>query len=158
MNLQQAGQPKSGRRKSEREGQTKSENKMPSGKLNTSRLTSTGAVTGSKGGSYESPSHDRLVYVTTCLIGHQVEVQVKNGSMYSGIFHATNADNDFGIILKMARLIKDGSLRGQKSSAEPVSKAPSKILIIPAKELVQVIAKVCDFSSICSSLGKLSVI
>ncbi|KAL4374484.1 hypothetical protein AHAS_Ahas05G0186400 [Arachis hypogaea] len=32
-----------------------------------------------------------------------------------------------GIVLKMARLIKNGSLREQKSSAEPVSKAPSKI-------------------------------
>ena len=48
----------------------------------------------------------------------------------------------------MARLIKDGSLRGQKSGAEFVSKAPSKILIIPGKELVQVTAKVCNFSSI----------
>ncbi|XP_027344282.1 polyadenylate-binding protein-interacting protein 3-like isoform X2 [Abrus precatorius] len=145
MNLQQPGQPKSsngyGRRKSEREGATKSENKILSGKLNASRLTSTGAVTGSKCGSYESPSHDRLVYVTTCLIGHQVKVQVKNGSIYSGIFHATNADKDFGIILKMAHLTKDGSLRGQKSGAEFVSKPPSKILIIPAKELVQVIAQ-----------------
>lgn len=42
----------------------------------------------------------------------------------------------------MARLIKDGSLRGQKSIADSVSKAPSKILIIPGKELIQVIAKV----------------
>lgn len=129
MNLQQAGQPKSsngyGHRKSEREGATKSENKILSGKLNANRLANagkllscimyyyfichiiqnadffllvfTGAVTGSKGGSYESPSHDRLVYVTTCLIGHQVEVQVKNGSIYSGIFHATNTDKDFGM-------------------------------------------------------------
>ncbi|XLR56795.1 hypothetical protein S83_007467, partial [Arachis hypogaea] len=64
-------------------------------------------VTGCKGGGYESRSHDRLVYVTICLIGHQVEVQVKNGSMHYGIFHATNTDNDFGIVLKMARLIKD---------------------------------------------------
>jgi len=56
-------------------------------------------VTGSKGGSYESPSRDRLVYLTTCLIGHQVEVQVKNGSIYSGIFHATNTEKDFGMFL-----------------------------------------------------------
>lgn len=42
----------------------------------------------------------------------------------------------------MARLTKDGVSRGQKSVAESVSKAPSKTLIIPAKELVQVIAKV----------------
>ncbi|KAJ1424501.1 LsmAD domain [Sesbania bispinosa] len=41
----------------------------------------------------------------------------------------------------MARLTKDGSLQGEKSGAEFVSKAPSKILIIPAKELVQIIAK-----------------
>ncbi|KAL2332243.1 hypothetical protein Fmac_019824 [Flemingia macrophylla] len=148
MNLQQAGQPKSsngyGSRKSEREGATKSENKILSGKLNASRLANTvvtGAVTGSKGGSFESPSRDRIVYVTTCLIGHQVEVQVKNGSIYSGIFHATNADKDFGIILRMARIIKDGSLRAQKPGVEFVSKPPSPILIIPAKDLVQVTAQ-----------------
>ncbi|XP_047175974.1 polyadenylate-binding protein-interacting protein 3-like isoform X2 [Vigna umbellata] len=145
MNLQQPGQPKSSngysRRKSEREGTIKSENKIPSGKLNTSRLTNTGAVTGSKGGNYDNPSHDRLVYVTTCLIGHQVEVHLKNGSTYTGIFHATNTEKDFGIVLKMARLTKDGLSRGQKSGAEFVSKPPMKILIIPAKDLVQVIAQ-----------------
>ncbi|KAJ1407124.1 LsmAD domain, partial [Sesbania bispinosa] len=146
MNLQTAGQPKSangfGRRKSEKEGSTKSDNRMPPGKSNASRLANTGAVLpGSKGGRYESPSHDRLVYLTTCLIGHQVEVQVKDGSIYSGIFHATNTDRDFGIILKMAHLTKDGSSQGQRSGVEFVSKALSKTLIIPAKELVQVIAK-----------------
>jgi len=40
----------------------------------------------------------------------------------------------------MARLIKDVSLQGPK--AECVSKAPSKTLILPGKEVVQVIAKV----------------
>ena len=134
---------------------------------------------GSKAGNYESPSRDRLVFLTTCLIGQHVEVQVKNGSIYTGIFHATNADKDFGIvftlltlivvfsslmlilacflcgeimhlsqfslsgiILKMARMTKDGTLRGQKSVSDSFSKAPSKTLIIPSKELVQVIAKV----------------
>ncbi|MED6161157.1 Polyadenylate-binding protein-interacting protein 3 [Stylosanthes scabra] len=141
MNLQQVGQSKSsngyGRRKYEK-GATKSDSKIPPGKSNTSGVAE---VTGSKSGTYESPSHDRLVYVTTCLLGHHVEVQVKNGSIYSGIFHATNTEKDFGIILKVARLIKDSSLQGQTSSVETVSKATSKTLIIPAKELVQVIAK-----------------
>ncbi|KAK7389651.1 hypothetical protein VNO78_24870 [Psophocarpus tetragonolobus] len=146
MNLQQIGQPKSSngyvRRKSEKEGATKSDNKIPSGKSNTSStLASTGVVTGNEGGSYGCPSHDRLVYLTTCLIGQHVEVQVKNGSIYSGIFHATNTDKDFGIILKVARLTKDGSLQGQRSGVEYVNKAPSKTLIIPANDLVQVIAK-----------------
>ncbi|CAK8535957.1 unnamed protein product [Lathyrus sativus] len=144
MNLP-PGQSKSsnryGRRKSDREGAAKSENKIPSEKLNANRLASTGVITDTKDGSYESPSHDRLVYLTTCLIGQQVEVQVKNGSIYSGIFHATNTDKDFGIILKMARLTKDASSQRQKPAAEFIGKAPSKILIIPAKELVQIIAQ-----------------
>ncbi|KAM2993709.1 hypothetical protein FF2_045774 [Malus domestica] len=142
MNAQQPPHHKSsangfGRRRGEREGGPRVENKSKSGAENHSRLTSTG----NKSGNSESPSRDRLVYMTTCLIGHNVEVQVKNGSVYSGIFHATNAEKDFGIILKMARMIKDGLVRGQKSMTESVSKAPSKTLIIPAKELVQVIAK-----------------
>ncbi|RYQ88911.1 hypothetical protein Ahy_B09g095822 isoform C [Arachis hypogaea] len=145
MNLQQVGQSKSsngyGRRKYEK-GATKSDSKISSGKSNTSVLIFViVAVTGSKSGTYESPSRDRLVYVTSSLLGHHVEVQVKNGSIYSGIFHATNTEKDFGIILKVARLIKDSSLQGQRSSVEIVSKATTKTLIIPSKELVQVIAK-----------------
>ena len=52
----------------------------------------------------------------------------------------------------MARLTKDGSLQGQRSSVEFVSKATSKTLVIPAKEFVQIIAKVCYFACICSVL------
>ena len=48
-----------------------------------------------------------------------------------------------GIILKMASLIKEGGLRGHKARSEFVRKPPSKTFIIPADELVQVIAKVC---------------
>ena len=43
----------------------------------------------------------------------------------------------------MASLIKDGGLRGHKTRSEFVRKPPSKTFIIPADELVQVIAKVC---------------
>lgn len=115
-----------------------------------------------------------------------MEVQILDGSVFSGIFHATNADKDFGmsgklkldffcfilssiddpdhcsvmysailhltfasiielcsgIILKMAHLIKDGS-QGRKNTPESLIKPPTKTLIIPGKELVQVIAKVC---------------
>lgn len=44
----------------------------------------------------ERPSRDRLVYLTTCKIGHLVEVHLKNGSVYSGIFHAADVEKDFG--------------------------------------------------------------
>lgn len=55
-----------------------------------------GLPSGDKG-EVDSPSRERLVYLTTCLVGHQVEVQVTDGTVFSGIFHATNAENDFGI-------------------------------------------------------------
>ncbi|KAL3511640.1 hypothetical protein ACH5RR_024357 [Cinchona calisaya] len=140
MSLQQVVQPRSaangfGHRRIEKDGGPRLESKLQSGKVNSSHLTSRG-----KEGGCESPSRERLVYLTTCLIGHQVEVQVLDGSVFSGILHATNADKDFGIILKMACLIKDGS-RGEKNMSDSVNKPPSKTLIIPDKELVQVIAK-----------------
>ncbi|KAJ6706279.1 ATAXIN 2-RELATED [Salix purpurea] len=122
MNSQQAMQPRSsangfGHRRAERDWGTRFENKVQSGKSHTNRSSNAGAM--GKAGVYESPLRDRLIYLTTCLIGHLVE--------------------EFAIILKMARLIKDISFRGQK--AEYVSKAPSKTLILPGKEVVQVIAK-----------------
>ncbi|CAI9286272.1 unnamed protein product [Lactuca saligna] len=138
MNPQQVAQPRSSangftRRRGEKETGTRVDNKSQPGKSHFNRVTTSGGV--------ESPSRDRLVYITACLIGHQVEVQVIDGTVFSGIFHATNAEKDFGIILKMARVTKAGSSRGQKNISDSVQKPPSKTLIIPAKELVQIVAK-----------------
>lgn len=124
-----------GRHKVDREMGTRLDNKVQSGKTTSHQFTGVG-----KGGAYQSLSHDRLVYITTCLVGHQVEVQVTDGSVFSGILHATSGEKDFGIILKMAQLIKDSS-EGMKNTSETFSKPPSKTLIIPGKEFVQVIAK-----------------
>ncbi|CAD5177450.1 unnamed protein product [Musa acuminata subsp. malaccensis] len=100
---------------------------------------------GIKAGRVTSPSRDRLTYVLTCLVGHRVEVHVKNGSIISGIFHATNADKDFEIVLKMAQVVNDGSVREQKSVHDTI-KTPQP-MIIPARELVQVLAKDVSLSS-----------
>ena len=40
----------------------------------------------------------------------------------------------------MARLTKAGSSRGQKNISDSVSKSPSRTLIVPARELVQITA------------------
>lgn len=117
------------------------ENSLQPTKSNPNTMSNAGITGGSIGGESESLSRDRLVYLTTCLIGHHVEVQVTNGSVFSGIFHASNADGDFGIVLKMARVTKDVSSRGQRAASDSGSKAPSKTLIIPAHALVQVVAK-----------------
>ncbi|XP_051114241.1 polyadenylate-binding protein-interacting protein 4-like [Andrographis paniculata] len=137
MNMQQLVQPRSssngyGRRKVEKDAVVRSDSKFQADKTNSKR-----AVFG-KGGAFEAP-RDRLIYLTTCLIGHQVDVQVLDGSIYTGIFHSANAD-DFEIVLKMAHLNKDGS-GGQNSIWDSPSKPSAHTFIIQAKDLVQVIAK-----------------
>ncbi|KAI3983095.1 hypothetical protein MKX01_035376 [Papaver californicum] len=146
MSLQQAGQPRptangTSRRRGERETGFRSGSNFPTEKPNHGIATGGGVLNGSKEGGIEGASRDRLIYLAACLIGHRVEIQVKNGSIFSGILHAMNAENDFGIVLKMASLTKDGSSKGHKPGSDSINKAPSKTLIVPAKELVQVIAK-----------------
>lgn len=137
MNLHPVGPPRSSANGFNRR---RVDNKSQVEQLNFNKMTTSGLSTGDKVG-VDSPSRERLVYLTTCLIGHQVDVQVIDGSVYSGIFHATNADNDFGIILKMACVTKSGSSQEPLSISDSVNKAPSKTLIIPSKDLVQVVAK-----------------
>lgn len=123
MNVQQLAHPKFsangiGRRKGEREGGMMVDNRLHSGKSGISKTGSTGMIfqnmcglftyglslmaivvgsmANSKAGGNLSPSRDRLVYFSTRLIGHHVEVQVKNGSIYSGIYYAANVDKDMG--------------------------------------------------------------
>lgn len=142
MNSQQGIQSRASangfnRRRFDRESGARMENKMAfSGKMSTNNFPST--VNGGKSVPITNISRDRLLYVSSCLIGLHVEVHVKNGSVFSGIFCSVNA-KDFGIVLKMAQLIKDGSIRGQKGSPE-APKRPQTI-IIPSREFVQIIAK-----------------
>jgi hypothetical protein len=67
--------------------------------------SSSGGLSGAENGikiGHASHSKDRLIYVLTQLIGHHVDVHVKNGSIISGIFHATNSDKDFGTPLSLS--------------------------------------------------------
>ncbi|XP_018443207.2 polyadenylate-binding protein-interacting protein 3 [Raphanus sativus] len=97
---------------------------------------------GGKAASVDISSRDPFEYLATCHIGHHVEVHLKDGSVYSGVFHASaDVENNFGIVLKMACLIREGSLQGMKLLSPLVSKPPSKMLILPANEVVQVISK-----------------
>ncbi|KAJ7519011.1 hypothetical protein O6H91_20G019100 [Diphasiastrum complanatum] len=107
-------------------------------------------------GTTERPLHDRLLFLTMCLIGQPVEVQVKNGSIYSGIFHTANAEKGFGVVLKMARLIKDGSAKVGKSDSvkEAARRAPVKTLIIYEKDFVQIIAKDVSLTADSYSNGR----
>ncbi|XP_008787856.1 polyadenylate-binding protein-interacting protein 4-like [Phoenix dactylifera] len=148
MNLQQAVPTRSssngfGRRRVDREtGARMDTNRMHSGKPTSPTF---GLANGSQVGGVAGPLHDRLIYITTCLIGQHVEVLLKNGSIISGIFHSASADKDFGVVLKMARVIKDGSVREQKQINDAVKKPQT--MIITSRELVHIFAKDASLSS-----------
>jgi len=53
--------------------------------------------------NHSSPSCDSLsealLFTTMCIVGLPVDVHVKDGSVYSGIFHTTSAHADYGPLL-----------------------------------------------------------
>ncbi|XP_073013475.1 polyadenylate-binding protein-interacting protein 4-like [Typha latifolia] len=143
-----------GRRKGDKDIGGRTESKMHYAKSASNHFRNAGLLNGEKVGGSVSPSRDRLIYVMTSLIGHHVEVHVKNGSVISGIFHAANVDQDIGVILKMAQLTKDGIFRGPKPVSDIVERP--QIMIIPARELVQIFAKGISLSTDKSTNGHTS--
>ncbi|CAI5985222.1 unnamed protein product, partial [Closterium sp. NIES-65] len=94
-------------------------------------------------GAARAGGREWMVAVSACLIGHAVEVQLVQGDSYSGIFHAAN-EEDYGVVLRMARLVRQGT--GPQSTETPAvrdaaRKPPVKTLVVPAVDLVQLIAK-----------------
>ncbi|KAI3988299.1 hypothetical protein MKX01_012088 [Papaver californicum] len=83
-----------------------------------------------------SSLNDALLFTTMCIIGLEVEVQVKNGSVYSGIFHTASAENDYGVVLKKAMMIKKGKKYTSLAHGSVI-----ETLVIHSGDLVQVIAK-----------------
>ncbi|PIM99291.1 hypothetical protein CDL12_28216 [Handroanthus impetiginosus] len=79
---------------------------------------------------------DALLFTTMCIIGMPVDVHVKDGSVYSGIFYTASIDEEYGIVLKKARMIKKGYL-----DANVVMGNLIETLIVSSEDLVQVVAK-----------------
>ncbi|XP_008226921.2 PREDICTED: uncharacterized protein LOC103326469 [Prunus mume] len=50
---------------------------------------------------------EALLFATMCIIGLPVDVHVKDGSVYSGIFYTASVENEYGIVLKKAILSGD---------------------------------------------------
>ncbi|CAM6047850.1 unnamed protein product [Sphagnum compactum] len=132
-----------GRRRTDKDGGSRPDAGFRSDNQNWRQPARTSSISSSQGGE-RTVQEQRLLFIHTCLIGQLVEVQTKNGLVYSGIFHAINNDNkEFGVVLKMARLIRDGAVKGGKSEAvkDAQRKPPSKSVVISGKDFVQIIAK-----------------
>ncbi|KAJ1407919.1 Ataxin 2, SM domain [Sesbania bispinosa] len=79
---------------------------------------------------------EALLFATMCIIGLPVDVHVKDGSIYSGIFHTASVDADYGIVLKKARMTKRG-----KGNTNVGEEGLIDTLVILSGDLVQVVAK-----------------
>ncbi|KAK7305097.1 hypothetical protein VNO77_42997 [Canavalia gladiata] len=77
-----------------------------------------------------------LLFTTMCIVGLPVDVHIKDGSVYSGIFHTASVDADYGIVLKKARMTKKG-----KGNTNVGNEGLVDTLVILSGDLVQVIAK-----------------
>ena len=47
--------------------------------------------------SSSSIVNDALLLTTMCIIGFPVDVHIKDGSVYSGIFHTASVDDHYGM-------------------------------------------------------------
>ncbi|XP_044497770.1 polyadenylate-binding protein-interacting protein 4-like [Mangifera indica] len=79
---------------------------------------------------------EALIFATMCIIGLPVEVHVKDGSVYSGIFYTASVEKDYGIVLKKAKMTRRG-----KSNANVANGAVVETLVILSGDLVQVVAR-----------------
>lgn len=79
---------------------------------------------------------DMLVFTTMCIIGHHVDVFLKDGSIFSGIFYTFSPHQDHSIVLKKARLVKKGN-----RVANVGNKGVIETLVIRAQDFVQVVSK-----------------
>ncbi|XP_024011190.1 LOW QUALITY PROTEIN: uncharacterized protein LOC18018824 [Eutrema salsugineum] len=94
--------------------------------------------------SLSSSLNEALLISTMCIIGLQVHVHLKDGSIFSGIFYTISVENEFGIVLKSAKLTKKGT-----NKANVVSRKIVETLVIMSCDIVRIVAEgvslPCDF-------------
>uniref|UniRef100_A0A2P2K1Q8 Polyadenylate-binding protein-interacting protein 4-like isoform X4 n=1 Tax=Rhizophora mucronata TaxID=61149 RepID=A0A2P2K1Q8_RHIMU len=80
--------------------------------------------------------NEALLFATMCMVGFPVDVHVRDGSVYSGTFHTASLADDYGIVLKEAKLTKKGNCEANVAIGSIVN-----TLVILSGDLVQMVAK-----------------
>jgi len=82
---------------------------------------------------------DRIAFVASALVGHKVEVQIVNGTVYEGVLHSLQPRSKHTeVTLSWAKAIKGP---GSSAQARPVEE-----LMIKPEELVQIHASEVNLS------------
>lgn len=87
-------------------------------------------------GTASSSMRDALLFTTMCIIGLPVDVFVKDGSIYTGIFHTACVENGYGVVLKRAVMTKKGKTNSNVADDDII-----ETLVVLSGDLVQVVAK-----------------
>ncbi|KAF9396256.1 hypothetical protein CPC16_003601 [Podila verticillata] len=81
--------------------------------------------------------HDRMLFLLTNMIGMTVEVTVKNGSKFEGLFHTAFTEGELGIVLCLAKATAG---KDKKENAPLISQ-----MIIMAKDCMGISVSGLDF-------------
>ncbi|KAL9232334.1 hypothetical protein vseg_007458 [Gypsophila vaccaria] len=88
-----------------------------------------------------------LLFTTMCIVGLPVQVHIKDGSIFSGIFHTASFDHGYGVVLKKVKMVKKGT-----RNSNVVNGGLIDTLVVRPGDLVQVLAKgvtiPADFASV----------
>ncbi|KAI8149954.1 hypothetical protein BJV82DRAFT_585317 [Fennellomyces sp. T-0311] len=90
--------------------------------------------------------HDRMLFLLANLTGSVVQVTVKSGVKFEGVFHGASTEGDIGVALKHARKIYDPQAsQNDKSKANPYPVKPSMLIL--GKDLVEIDAPNTDLDA-----------
>ncbi|KAH7056063.1 hypothetical protein BKA57DRAFT_449665 [Linnemannia elongata] len=81
--------------------------------------------------------HDRMLFLLSNMIGMTVEITVKNGSKYEGLFHTAFTEGELGIVLRLAKAI---SGKDKKDNSPLISQ-----MIVLAKDCMAINVLGVDF-------------
>ncbi|TPX64830.1 hypothetical protein SpCBS45565_g05604 [Spizellomyces sp. 'palustris'] len=91
--------------------------------------------------------HARLLFILANMIGTKVEVKVRNGTVYEGIYSASPTSKDLGVLLKMAT----------KKTSDGSEGVTIKNLIIMPKDVCSISARPLDLSITQKASGEREV-
>ncbi|CAG8474913.1 4121_t:CDS:10 [Ambispora gerdemannii] len=86
--------------------------------------------------------HDRMLCLLANFVGMNVQVTIKSGTKYEGLFHTASTEGELGVVLKLARKVL--------TKAEEKAGTPNKVIstfIIMAKDCMAIEATCVDFSA-----------
>ncbi|CAI9088417.1 OLC1v1022732C2 [Oldenlandia corymbosa var. corymbosa] len=109
-----------------------------------------GAIPAGEESGVSGSVNEALLFTTMCIIGHPVDVHVKDGSIYSGTLYTANVDNAYAVVLHKARRVKKGNRETNVAEGKLID-----TLVILSEDLVQVIAKeiLLPADGICGKAG-----